>query len=216
MTSQKSLKNNVNLNDFKRSLTGSLLFPIIAFLVLFFMVTVPVIAYVNTEDFIKTPIHPELQMFLGPGSTFAYSPELMFMGMVFCGALVAVKSYFFLVSKKQVNVFLSLGVSRNTMFINRTLSAIITLFASTFIPVFIVYLINIAKFGASAYLTSVFLYFVAGLFVSGMVGYAIASFAMMVSISVAMLGLYLRIASIMVWIFQTKMPAFHRYFPADK
>ena len=94
MTSQKSLKNNVNLNDFKRSLTGSLLFPIIAFLVLFFMVTVPVIAYVNAEDFIKTPVHPELQMFLGPGSTFAYLPELMFMGMVCCGALVAVKSYF--------------------------------------------------------------------------------------------------------------------------
>lgn len=189
MTSQKSLKNNVNLNDFKRSLTGSLLFPIIAFLVLFFMVTVPVISYVNTEDFIKTPVHPELQMFLGPGSTFAYSPELMFMGMVFCGALVAVKSYFFLVSKKQVNVFLSLGVSRNTMFINRTLSAIISLFASTFIPVFIVYLINIAKFGASAYLTSVFLYFVAGLFVSGMVGYAIASFAMMVSGNIFEAGL---------------------------
>ena len=189
MTSQKSLKNNVNLNDFKRSLTSSLLFPIIAFLVLFFMVTVPVISYVNTEDFIKTPIHPELQMFLGPGSTFAYSPELMFMGMVCCGALVAVKSYFFLVSKKQVNVFLSLGVTRNTMFINRTLSAIITLFASTFIPVFIVYLINIAKFGASAYLTSVFLYFVAGLFVSGMVGYAIASFAMMVSGNVFEAGL---------------------------
>ncbi len=189
MTSQKSLKNNVNLNDFKRSLTGSLLFPIIAFLVLFFMVTVPIISYVNTEDFIKTPIHPELQMFLGPGSTFAYSPELMFMGMVFCGALVAVKSYFFLVSKKQVNVFLSLGVTRNTMFINRTLSAIITLFVSTFIPVFIVYLINIAKFGASAYLTSVFLYFVAGLFVSGMVGYAIAAFAMMVSGNIFEAGL---------------------------
>ena len=189
MTSQKSLKNNVNLNDFKRSLTGSLLFPIIAFLVLFFMVTVPVIAYVNAEDFIKTPVHPELQMFLGPGSTFAYLPELMFMGMVCCGALVAVKSYFFLVSKKQVNVFLSLGVTRNTMFINRTLSAIITLFASTFIPVFIVYLINIAKFGVSAYLTSVFLYFVAGLFVSGMVGYAIASFAMMVSGNIFEAGL---------------------------
>ena len=189
MTSQKSLKNNVNLNDFKRSLTGSLLFPIIAFLVLFFMVTVPVIAYVNAEDFIKTPIHPELQMFLGPSSTFSYSPELMFMGMVCCGALVAVKSYFFLVSKKQVNVFLSLGVTRNTMFINRTLSASITLFASTFIPVFIVYLINIAKFGASAYLTSVFLYFVAGLFVSGMVGYAIAAFAMMVSGNIFEAGL---------------------------
>ncbi len=189
MTSQKSLKNNVNLNDFKRSLSGSLMFPIIAFAVLLFTVTFPVISYVTSEEFIKTPIHPELQMFLGPGSTFAYSPELMFMGMVFCGALVAVKSYFFLVSKKQVNVFLSLGVSRKTMFINRTLSAIITLFASTFIPVFIVYLINIAKFGASAYLTSVFLYFVAGLFISGMVGYAIASFAMMVSGNIFEAGL---------------------------
>ena len=189
MTSQKSLKNNVNLNDFKRSLTGSLLFPTIAFIVLFVFVTAPIIAYVTTEEFIKTAIHPELQMFLAPSSTFYYSPEFMFMGMVFCGALVAVKSYFFLLSKKQVNVFLSLGVTRNTMFINRTLSAIITLFASTFIPVFIVYLINIAKFGASAYLTSVFLYFVAGLFISGLVGYAIATFSMMVSGNIFEAGL---------------------------
>lgn len=189
MTSQKSLKNNVNENDFKRSLTSSLLFPIIAFLVLFFMVTVPIISYVNTEDFIKTPIHPELQMFLGPGSTFDYSPELMFMGMVFCGMLTAIKSYFFLMSKKQVNVFLSLGVTRNTMYLNRTLCAVILLFASTFIPVFIVYLINIAKFGASAYLTSVFLYFFFALFISGLVGYGIGTFSMMCSGNIFEAGL---------------------------
>ena len=189
MTSQKSLKNNVNLNDFKRSLTGSLLFPTIAFIVLFLFVTAPIISYVTRDSFIKAAFHTEVQMFLAPSTTFYYSPELMFMGMVCCGALVAVKSYFFLVSKKQVNVFLSLGVTRNTMFINRTLSAIITLFASTFIPVFIVYLINIAKFGASAYLTSVFLYFVTGLFISGIVGYAIATFAMMVSGNIFEAGL---------------------------
>ena len=55
MTSQKSLKNNVNANDFKRSLVGSILFPVIAFIVLFVFVTAPVIQYVtsgiNMNDF---------------------------------------------------------------------------------------------------------------------------------------------------------------------
>ena len=140
MTSQKSL-NNVNRNDFKRSLLGSLPFPAIAFLVLFTMVTIPVIQYVTSEEFVRTTEHLEISMFLAPHSTFFYSFDLLPVGMVFCGMLTALKSFYFMLSKKQVNVFLSLGVKRKTMVTNRLVSGVISLFTAVFVPIFIIYII---------------------------------------------------------------------------
>ena len=187
MTSQKSLKNNVNFNDFKRSFLDSLIFPIIAFVVLFASVTFPLIDYVTSEQFKTTPIHNEVQVFVSDYSFVDVS--MLFMGMVCCGILVAVKSFGFLVSKKQVNVFLSQGVTRTTMFVNRVVSGVITLFISTLIPILIVYFINIDKFGLTAHLTSTFLYFVSGLFVNGLAGFSIGSFAMMIAGNVFEAGL---------------------------
>ena len=105
MTSQKSLKNNVNANDFKRSLVGSILFPAIAFFVLFVFVTAPVIQYVTSESYLVAKEHNEQTMFLAPGSTFSYMFDLLPVGMLACGMLTALKSFGFLLSKKQVNVF---------------------------------------------------------------------------------------------------------------
>ncbi len=181
MTSQKSLKNNVNANDFKRSFVGSLLFPTIAFLVLFFTMTVPVLQYVTSEDYLKTGTHEEVSMFLSSSSVFYYMFDLVPIGMVICGMLTAFKSFNYLLSKKQVNVFLSLGIKRNTMFVNRFISGIICLFVSVFVPMLLIYVINIANFGLSVHLTELFLYVVSLLFVSGVIGYAVTSAMIMVS-----------------------------------
>ncbi|MBQ8766030.1 MAG: hypothetical protein IJZ16_04440 [Clostridia bacterium] len=181
MTSQKSLKNNVNKNDLRRSLIGSLPFPAIAFLVLFIFLTIPVIQYVTSEDFVMAKEHLEYSMFLAPESTFYYTFELLPVGMVACGILTAVKSFYYLLSKKQVNVYLSLGIKRNTMFTNRLFSGIVTLFVAVFVPILIVYITNIVCFGISAHLTKLFIYFVSLLFVCGLSGFAIASAMMMVS-----------------------------------
>lgn len=194
MTSQKSLKNNVNFNDFKRSFIGSLPFPVIALIVLFFSVTAPVIDYVTSEGFITTPIHDEVQMFMVDGAPVESS--FLFMGMVFCGILTAVKSFYFLVSKKQVNVFLSQGVTRTTMFVNRIASGVVTLFISTLVPILIVYFINIDKFGITAHLTSTFIYFVSGLFVSGIAGLSIGAFSMMIAGNIVEAGLTVAAISI--------------------
>ncbi len=181
MTSQKSLKNNVNANDFKRGFVGSLLFPTIAFLVLFFAMTVPVLQYVTSEDYLKTSTHEEVSMFLASNSVFYYMFNLVPIGMVICGMLTAFKSFNYLLSKKQVNVFLSLGIKRNTMFVNRFISGIICLFVSVFVPMLLIYIINIANFGLSVHLTELFLYVVSLLFVSGVIGYAVTSAMIMVS-----------------------------------
>jgi len=181
MTSQKSL-NNVNRNDFVRSLKESLLFPVIAFIILFFFMTAPVISYVTNEDFLMQTVHNEISVFLTDTSSFYYMfAEIVPAGMVACGMLTAAKSFYYLVSKKQVNVFLSLGVKRNTMLKNRILSAVITLFTAVFVPMLIIYITNIVNFGMSAHLTKVFLYVTTMLFVSGLIGFALASMMFMVS-----------------------------------
>lgn len=181
MTSQKSLKNNVNKNDFKRSLLGSLPFPLIAFVLLFTMVTVPVFQYVTAEEFLMAKEHTEISMFLKEHSTFYYSFDLLPIGMVICGMLTALKSFSFMLSKKQVNVFLSLGVKRKTMVTNRLVSGVISLFTAVFVPLLLIYITNIVSFGYHSYQTSLFLYFTALLFVCGLVGYSLISAMIMVS-----------------------------------
>ncbi len=181
MTSQKSLKNNVNANDFKRSLVGSLLFPAIAFIVLFVTLTMPVIKYVTSEDYLMAIEHNEISLFVADSSAFNYAFELVPMGMIACGMLTAVKSFSYLLSKKQVNVYLSLGIKRNTMFVNRLLSGVISLFIAVFVPMLVIYITNIICFGLSAHLTSLFFYIVSLLFVSGLFGYAVASTMIMAS-----------------------------------
>ncbi len=181
MTSQKSLKNNVNSNDFKRSLLGSILFPAVAFIVLFVFLTIPIIQYVTDKDFLMQQVHNEVSMFLAPDSTFSYMFELLPIGMIACGMLTAAKSFNYLLSKKQVNVFLSLGIKRNTMFVNRLFSGIIALFVAVSVPMFIIYITNIVNFGITAHLTKLFLYVTSLLFVAGLTGFSVASAMIMVS-----------------------------------
>ena len=122
MTSQKSLKNNVNFNDFKRSLKESAMFPVIALLVLLFSVTFSVMNFVTSTKFIQSEGFGKVsQIFLPNNNLFADVPEYLFAGMTFCGLFMALKSFYFLLSKKRVNVYLSLGVTRTRMLVNRAL-----------------------------------------------------------------------------------------------
>lgn len=180
MTSQKSLKNNVNRNDFVRSLTGSILFPAIALVVLFIAFTFPIISYVTSEAFLTTMEHEEVSMFVLEYSLGGDMFSLFPVCMVICGMLTAIKSFYFMLSKKQVNVFFSLGVTRKTMFINRILAGIIALFVSVLIPMLIIYIVNITKFGYVAHATQIFLYAVSMFFVSGLAGFAIGAMATMI------------------------------------
>lgn len=180
MTSQKSLKNNVNLNDFKRSLLGSILFPAIALVVLLIAFTFPVISYVTSEEFLVVMEHEEVSMFVARNSLGSDLFSLFPIGMVLCGMMTAIKSFYYMLSKKQVNVFFSLGVNRKTMFINRILAGIISLFVAVLIPMLIIYIVNITTFDYAAHATQIFLYAVSMFFVSGLAGFAIGAMATMI------------------------------------
>ena len=181
MTSQKSLKNNVNFNDFKRSLKGSLLFPSIALVVLLISFAFPVILYVTSEEFQMMMSHEEVSMFVASNSLGSDLFTLFPMGMVICGMMTAIKSFYYMLRKNQVNVFFSLGVTRKTMFVNRTISGIISLFVSVLIPMLIIYIVNITTFDYVAHATELFLYAVSMFFVSGLAGFAIGTMATMIS-----------------------------------
>lgn len=181
MMSQKSLKNNVNLNDFKRSLLGSLLFPAIALLVLLISFTFPVISEVTSEEFKMIMEHEEVSMFVSFNSLGSDMFSLFPMGMLICGMMTAIKSFYYMLSKKQVNVFFSMGVSRKTMFLNRTLAGIISLFVAVLIPMLILYIVNLTTFDYPAHATQIFLYAVSMFFVCGLAGFSIGTMATMVS-----------------------------------
>ena len=181
MTSQKSLKNNVNFNDFKRSLNGSLLFPAIALVVLLISFTFPVIAYVTGEEFKMMMLHEEVSIFAADNSLGRELFTLFPMGMVICGMMTAIKSFYYMLRKNQVNVFFSLGVTRKTMFINRAIAGIILLFLSVLVPMLIIYIVNITTFDYVAHATQIFLYAVSMFFVSGLAGFAIGIMATMIS-----------------------------------
>lgn len=180
MTSQKSSKNNVNLNDFKRSLLGSILFPAIALIVLLIVFTFPVISYVTSEEFLVVMEHEGVSMFVARNSLGSDLFPLFPIGMVLCGMMTAIKSFYYMLSKKQVNVFFSLGVNRKTMFINRILAGIISLFVAVLIPMLIIYIVNITTFDYAAHATQIFLYAVSMFFVSGLAGFAIGAMATMI------------------------------------
>ncbi len=179
MMSQKSLKNNVNANDFKRSLLGSILFPAVALVVLFVLVVSPVISYVTSESFLSQMVHTEVSMFVY--GELEYFFGIIPAGMLLCGIFTAIKSFYFMLSKKQTNVYLSLGVKRQTLFFNRTLSAVICLFVAVLIPMLTLFIVNVKSFGASTHVTELFLYTTSLLFVNGIAGFALGSFAMMIS-----------------------------------
>lgn len=189
MMSQKSSKNNVNFNDFKISMKAPFIYPLIALAVLLFTETFPVISYVFSKEFIMGDKKITHQIFLSPNSIFANGVHLLFVGMFFCGLLIAFELFRFLISKKQVNVFLSVGLTRARMYFNRIFAGIILLFVSSVLPIFITYLVNISQFGVTAYMTKTFLYFALSLFISGLAGFSIATIAITVSGSVLDFGL---------------------------
>ena len=211
MTSQKSL-NNVNKNDFVRSLKDSILFPAIAFVVLFVLVTVPVFQYVTMPEFLMEREHTEVSLYLTENSFFYYSFDMLPIGMIICGMLTALKSFYFMLTKKQVNVFLSLGIKRKTMVTNRLVSGAVSLFVAVFVPVFAIFITNVVSFGYHPYQVSLMLYFTALLFVCGIVGYSLVSAMIMVSGNVfEAIASALAVTAIPILVFSTASSVMNYY-----
>lgn len=80
---------------------------------------------------------------------------------------MAICSFNFITSKKQVNVFYSLGITRTKLFLGKYLSGATLLAATTFLPLFILLILNLAMLDFSGIIfKTFFLYFFSFLVVS--------------------------------------------------
>lgn len=176
MISPRYSNDRVDANDLKRSFLSILPYSVIAFLALIMFHVQPVLSYVFSESFKTEKMQKDvLFYFLNSNNVF---PSFIQIGMVLCGMLMAFTMYQFLLTKKSVNVYLSFGMTRSKLYINRLFAAILSLFVATFIPTFLTFIINLVNFGANSALTSVFCYIFLMEFVSGLAGFALASAVM--------------------------------------
>ena len=176
MISPRYSNDRVDNNDLKRSFMSILPYSVIAFLALIMFHVKPVLSYVFSESFKTEKMQKDvLFYFLNSNNVFSSFIQI---GMVLCGMLMAFTMYQFLLTKKSVNVYLSFGMTRSKLYINRLFAAILSLFVATFIPTFLTFIINLVNFGANSALTSVFCYIFLMEFVSGLAGFALASTVM--------------------------------------
>ncbi len=176
MISPRYSNDRVDANDLKRSFMSILPYSVIAFLALIMFHVQPVLSYVFSESF-KTEKMQKNVLFYFLNSSNSFSSFIQ-IGMVLCGMLMAFSLFQFLLKKKSVNVYLSFGMTRSKLYINRLFAAVLSLFVATFIPTFLTFIINLVSFGASSALTSLFCYMFLMEFVSGLAGFALASAVM--------------------------------------
>lgn len=176
MISPRYSNDRVDANDLKRSFLSILPYSAVAFLALVVFHVAPVLSYVFSESF-KTEKMQKNVLFYFLNSNNSFS-SLIQIGMVICGMLMAFSLFQFLLKKKSVNVYLSFGMTRSKLYINRLFAAVLSLFVATFIPTFLTFIINLVSFGASSALTSLFCYMFLMEFVSGLAGFALASAVM--------------------------------------
>lgn len=176
MISPRYSNDRVDANDLKRSFLSILPYSLVAFIALIMFHVQPVLSYVFSESFKTEKMQKSILFnFLGSDSTFSSFIQI---GMVLCGMLMAFTMFQFLLKKKSVNVYLSFGMTRSKLYINRLFAAVLSLFVATFIPTFLTFIINLVNFGASSALTSLFCYMFLMEFVSGLAGFALASAVM--------------------------------------
>lgn len=176
MISPRYSNDRVDANDLKRSFISILPYSVVAFLALIMFHVQPVVSYVFSESFKTERMQKNVLFnFLNANNAFTNYIQI---GMVLCGMLMAFTLYQFLLKKKSVNVYLSFGMTRSKLYINRLFAAILSLFVATFIPTFLTFIINLVSFGASSALTSLFCYMFLMEFVSGLAGFALASAVM--------------------------------------
>ena len=81
-----------------------------------------------------------------------------------CGILAAICTFNFITSKKMVNVYYSLGITRTKLFCGKYISGIILMLIATLIPMTILFFANVFSVGFSFTLLSVILYWTLNLF----------------------------------------------------
>lgn len=175
MTSPRYLNDKADSKDLLRSFVKVIPYAVIALVVLSIQHIPEVLQFVTTPEFRRSKAASQVISYFG-NDGFLY-PSLVRYGMVLCGIIIAVTLFRFMLTKKSVNVYFSMGITRTRLYINRILAGVLALILAVLIPIGITLIINIASFGWSQHLLEVFLYEFSVLFLSGFAGFSIAAVA---------------------------------------
>lgn len=179
MTSLRYSNDKTDKKDFVRSLIKTIPFAGFALFVLCTYFVAPVLSLVTSRAF-KSPAGPkDIISFFGE-SLFVGLSQMQF-GMVCCGLIISIVLFSFMFSKKSVNVYYSMGITRTRLYVNRVLAGVLAIFLAVIIPLTITLILNISAFGMSAHIKDVFFYEFLVLFTCGLAGLGIGSFASTVS-----------------------------------
>lgn len=164
MTSQKSSA-NPRLYTFRTALSSNFLPPLLNALVLTFVI--PVLNLVKITAFNDSASMEQGKAAATLKETYKY---VMLMGgteysilailsTVVCSVLLGVMIFRFIASKKTVNVFYSLGITRKSLFVSKYLAGILMLVVSVALPLLFNLILNFSYLGSSWQLWSATAYY---------------------------------------------------------
>lgn len=93
-----------------------------------------------------------------------YMSAVLMLAVAVCGILSAVCLFNFITSKKMVNVYYSLGITRTKLFCGKYFSGLLLLFVATLLPMIVTFFANIFTVGYSASLFKACLFYFLYLF----------------------------------------------------
>ena len=114
--------------------------------------------YTAPELLSKQPIYNngEVSGYVSPATKYIslfFGDEYMLLPclvlIALCGLAMAICTFNFITSKKQVNVYYSLGITRTKLFLGKYIAGAILLSASIFLPLFIMLIANLGALGFS-------------------------------------------------------------------
>ncbi|MBQ8210781.1 MAG: hypothetical protein IJZ35_09380 [Clostridia bacterium] len=105
----------------------------------------------------------------------AYMSKPLLMIIAAGGVLAAICMFNFITSKKMVNVYYSLGITRTKLFCGKYFSGLLLLTLATFIPMLITFIANVATVGYSATLMKAVLYYLFKFMLTAFTSYTITS-----------------------------------------
>ncbi len=88
-----------------------------------------------------------------------YSVLVCLVMIALCGIAMAICTFNFITSKKQVNVYYSLGITRTKLFLGRYISSALLLSASVFLPLLIMLIANLSALGFSGIVFESFFFY---------------------------------------------------------
>lgn len=104
-----------------------------------------------------------------------YMSTMLILGVAVCGILAAICLFNFITSKKMVNVYYSLGITRTKLFCGKYLSGLLMLFVASVLPMAVTFFANIFTVGYSASLFRATLFYFLYLFTVAVTSFTLTS-----------------------------------------